>query len=111
VLLLEFYVNYDCAADSPLLVQKIIGSQFNKDNLVKIAQGKYRRTQFQVQIHAQQEFLLKCLALETLVQMMQGLRAFYLEAAAKGLAARERASVDESMQIESETVSEDAIEE
>lgn len=76
---------------------------------MKIAQGKYRRTQFQVQIHAQQEFLLKCLALETLVQMMQGLRAFYLEAAAKGV--RDRASVDESMQFESETVYEDAFEE
>ena len=48
-------------------------------NLARIAQGKYIKSEFSVIIQPNQEIILKTIALETLVELLQNLQNFFEE--------------------------------
>lgn len=67
---LEFYVNYDCDINSTNTTEKII------EMICKVAQGKYTRAEFAAIIQPNQEYNLRGLAIESIVNMVRNLVNF-----------------------------------
>jgi brefeldin A-inhibited guanine nucleotide-exchange protein len=70
---LEFFVNYDCDTSYINVTERIV------EHLVKIAQGKYSKSEYANLIHPHEEHILRSLALETLVSMVKSIASFAQE--------------------------------